>query len=72
MTREQQLKIDFAYYMAIANSQIYSEEIRKDALNQAIMIGMQLGLYPMQPEMQQSEAANIDDSNDLSGTDYIR
>jgi len=72
MTREQELKIDFAYYMAIANSKIYSEEIRKDAQNQAIMIGMQLGLCPMQPEMQQNEAANIDDPNDLSGTGYIR
>lgn len=69
MTREQELKIEFAYYMSIANSQVYPEEIRNNAQDQAIMIGMQLGL-PIPSEIQQSEVEN--DPFDLSGTGISR
>ncbi len=37
------MKIDFAFYMAIANSYIYSLEQREKAKNTAINIGMRLG-----------------------------
>ncbi|MDE5538875.1 MAG: hypothetical protein K2J20_00105 [Bacilli bacterium] len=67
MTDEQLKKIDFAVYMAVANSPLYSEAVRLDAQNQAITIGMQLGYYPMEPE-RQSEAAKafISGPEDLS------
>ncbi len=76
MTEEHKLKIDFAYYMAIANSHIYPEEIMKKAQDKAIMIGIQLGL-PIPSKAQQSEVTadtvdlprtGIDDPFDLSGT----
>ena len=50
------MKIDFAFYMAVANCPLYSEEDRKNALNQAMVIGMQFGYYPVQQE-HKSEAA---------------
>jgi len=46
MTEEQLKKIDFAFYMAIANSDVYPLEQREEAKNIAISIGMQLGYYP--------------------------
>ncbi len=68
MTREQELKIEFAYYMAIANSQIYPDEIRKNAQDEAIAIGFQLGL-PLPTRAVESEAAKefADNPFDLSG-----